>query len=211
MKKGSGRPGIPGGKDPGGVARGARPTRDVRGAPAPRRKIAREDEGWRSLVTAALGIGAPVGFYVWMLSRPNPLAAPLTLHAAPRGMFAGLLLDLGVGLTVGIVAAAALGISPVARDLRARLAVSAAALYLAALAAGAGAGAAALVLAPAGVIAHAAWLTVSRRRVQTHGLILALHAGGLGSALCFFHEWARYGAGWPAFLENLDALLRLLL
>ena len=34
---------------------------------------------------------------------------------------------------------------------------------------------------------------------------MTLHAGAFGSAICFFHQLARYQAGWDPFLANLTA------
>ena len=153
------------------------------------------------VATAALGL--PAGFYVWMLEGPRPLGAEV-LRGTPRGVFGGL-----PGALAGALAGAALVVALLtayrpARPWKARLAVAAGGFYAAALSSAVGAPA--LVLAPLAVTAHFVYLALGKRQPRTDAVLLALHAGGLGTAICFFHQWAHYQNGWAPFLENLAAL-----
>lgn len=163
--------------------------------------------GAAASTVSILALALASGFYAWMLGGPRPLGAE-GLRQTPRGCFAGLPVSLAIGAAAGILVGGALSAHDATRRHRGRVAAATFGLYLSGLSAAVGPGA--LLLAPAVGIGQLAFLVVSKREARADGLLLALHAGCFGAALCFFHQWARYRAGWEPLVENLAALRSLL-
>ena len=126
------------------------------------------------------------------------------LRPADLDPIAGIGTSLALGLAASAVLVGILSGWASVRGWRERLAVASAGLYLAG--SFSAVGSPALVLAPSAVVLGLVALGLARTRPKADGVLLALHAGAFGTALCFFHQWPRYQAGWAPFLENLAAL-----
>jgi hypothetical protein len=161
---------------------------------------------WVAGLMDALGLGLAGGFYAWILSSPRPADAALT-RTTQVGLLTGLPLLVFLAQFGGFAIAASLGGSPRARAWRARLALASCGLYLAGMVAAIGGPA--LVLAPLGALAWLVTIGVRAQEPRGSAVLLTLHAGALGMALAFFHQWAWYRPAWAPFLENLGALRHL--
>ncbi len=150
----------------------------------------------------ARGVGAAAGFYLWMLRRPEA-SLHISLSTVPLGMFNRLAPALAGGIGAGIIAALLLTAFGSTRGLRGRLALAAGGLYLASFFSLLGA--TALIAAPAA--AAAGLIALRRREIRLDGTLLALHAAGLGTAICLFHQLPQYGPGWAPFVADLKALV----
>jgi hypothetical protein len=157
-----------------------------------------------AFLPAASALALAIGFYVWVIGGPVPIEAAAAKGSEQPDPLAGLPLALVIGVVAGVVIAA-LGTSlSAARPWLGRIVLASGALYLGASCAALGGGG--LVLAGAAAAAALAAFAVRREEIEVDGVVLALHAGMFGAALCLFHEWPRFAAGWEPFRQNLAAL-----
>ncbi len=160
---------------------------------------------WILGLTDGLCIGAAAGFYLWMLGGPTPAAA--VIATTQKNLLAGLPRNMLIGEIGGLAIAAGLNMSATTQGWRTKVALASCGFYLAAtsvIISGA-----ALALAPACALGWLVMLLIRNEKPQGGGTLVALHAGALGTALAFFHQWTWYRHSWDPFVANLAALRKL--
>ena len=159
--------------------------------------------GWVGALIPAAALTMAFGFFAWAIGGPSPVDAAQS-RTAGKDPLEGLATALAAGALCACALVVVCTLWSAARAWRDRLVLASGGLYLAA--SYAALGSKGLVLAAAASLAAVAALGFLKKEVEADGLILAVHAGAFGAALCLYHEWPRFAAGWEPFRQNLAAL-----